>query len=499
MRERIKPWTPIWNAVDAFNRRLASDRDAVYEHLWRLLHINEALVVTMGSLLAGIINEFELEGDDRELMKKLNVYRAVITGVQNPDRDEPPVSSCLSTGSIQTWTELLGRFTKDNLFDCHPFASALKEYLLKPVAVEVPYLVTWKEIGPVPELLSKPENRLASFAAMNHLRNRIAHVPLPHPILRSLFAGVRNAIGTAVFERASEVASDDAELIHDENWHNILQGFIFHKGVLLTGALTPVHWKDTSANRYTTAFLWLNSQSDDKPVVWQAEPFVYVNDECKPMLLFRVPGLGKNPEDDNKGEYHRFAAEARPVLEVQIDSSMFAKLIPKPISAETETRRPEDQPIRSGDELESNDQQLRNAAEEAFRSRNWELSSGLFTQLRTRESHLYTDVARSKHGAALWRTAESALDLSAEDRAEKIREAIKILEEASLHVDIYYKSLALYQMSKAYFHLFKYSKDSKDFGEAKNKALEAATVSLEVEYLSWYEYLEEFEPTIQRN
>lgn len=44
-------WTPLANAFEAYRRRIVVEPRAEYEHIWRLIHIQEALVVTLASLL----------------------------------------------------------------------------------------------------------------------------------------------------------------------------------------------------------------------------------------------------------------------------------------------------------------------------------------------------------------------------------------------------------------------------------------------------------------
>ncbi|MCW6053219.1 hypothetical protein K4039_24910 [Lyngbya sp. CCAP 1446/10] len=42
-------WTPVANAYDIYRRRLIANPEAFYEHTWRLIHIQESLIVTLGS------------------------------------------------------------------------------------------------------------------------------------------------------------------------------------------------------------------------------------------------------------------------------------------------------------------------------------------------------------------------------------------------------------------------------------------------------------------
>lgn len=52
-------WTPIANALNAYRSRLLVAPKAEYEHTWRLIHIHEAIIVTLGSAsVTQIIDHF---------------------------------------------------------------------------------------------------------------------------------------------------------------------------------------------------------------------------------------------------------------------------------------------------------------------------------------------------------------------------------------------------------------------------------------------------------
>ena len=94
-------WTPIANAVDSYRRRLLIQPSAFYEHTWRLIHIHEALVVTLGTALATRLftlwNEQPNTIIDEDLIKILT--QKIITGLNPEDPSKNPSSGCLS-GSI---------------------------------------------------------------------------------------------------------------------------------------------------------------------------------------------------------------------------------------------------------------------------------------------------------------------------------------------------------------------------------------------------------------
>lgn len=101
-------WTPIANAFDAYRRRLLVDPNAFYEHTWRLIHIHEALVVTLGTVLATrlftIWNNQPNTIKDEDLIK-IKIQK-LITGLSPEDTSKNLSGGCLS-GSILEWINLL--------------------------------------------------------------------------------------------------------------------------------------------------------------------------------------------------------------------------------------------------------------------------------------------------------------------------------------------------------------------------------------------------------
>ena len=98
----------------------------------------------------------------------------------------------------------------------------------------------------------------------------------------------------------------------------------------------------------------------------------------------------------------------------------------------------------------------------------------------------YNDVARSKHGAALWRFAESKI-AAAEERIKLLNDAIFLLNSATQHRDPDYCARAFYEKSKALWHKWKNERSEEDLRAALDCASKAATLQYEPAYVSWYE------------
>ena len=137
---------------------------------------------------------------------------------------------------------------------------------------------------------------------------------------------------------------------------------------------------------------------------------------------------------------------------------------------------------------------LRAKAEDAFRTRDYSEAARLFTELASaKEFHFYNDVAKSKHGASLWRAADAETLLT--DKVKCIRDAIKLLKEASGHRDPVYSARAFYEASKAVWHLWKLENEPKQFAEAMQLAEKAAQLAFDTDYITWHERLVRTETT----
>jgi hypothetical protein len=130
MATSFRLWTPVANALEAYRRRVLRDPKATYEHIWRLIHIHEALVVTVGAALASrLLSQWS---DDPSALINLNRLRSLVTGM--PERDDeglsqsPPSEFCFG-GSIKAWIDLLQVFGKSEMLPSCQFCNQLSAYL----------------------------------------------------------------------------------------------------------------------------------------------------------------------------------------------------------------------------------------------------------------------------------------------------------------------------------------------------------------------------------
>ncbi len=136
-------------------------------------------------------------------------------------------------------------------------------------------------------------------------------------------------------------------------------------------------------------------------------------------------------------------------------------------------------PLESLDAL-----QLRQHAENAFVQRDYPASLKYFDALASRGDVVhYNDVARSKHGAALWRAAERSQ--SGEELAKSLQNAVDLLSVAERHRDPKYSARAAYEGSKALWHLWRATDDAKDVVNALKAAERAVGRSPSEAFISW--------------
>lgn len=493
-------WTPIANAFEAYRRRTIVEPNAYYEHIWRLIHIHESLIVTLASAAATRLFYYWTEKpgtiEDEDSWKPQ--IQRLITGITSDDPSDPSKNDsrgCLKSGSVNEWINLLNVTTKVKLKieEEDPFLSKLKEYLetipKKQQDSQLAFLDDWSRIAPIP--LNHKErglSRIKRFQAINELRNKLAHVPISGRILPQLN---KNLLQELLLLLTEDDSCLDAKTIEDsktiqaiaKKWHIPLCGKIVNHCAYVEGSEFGASSKEVSIVN-DVFWKWQQNNSSSQPLQWKASPFIHFDDELKVSLLFRLPNLTYEL-DALDGEYHRFAAEFEPVQKYNVSVNSIQPWLPSPIT---------DKPLISGLESEPElGEQIRTQAENAFKSYDFENAVKHYETIANQYQSKYTDVAKSRHGAALWRVAnDDKSNLTKEERQRKLREAIKLLDEATRHHDISYQAESFYQKSKALWHLSKIDEEnnrSQDEQDAIEAIKTALNLSLEQRYSNWYEWL----------
>lgn len=479
------------------------ERKAEYEHIWRLIHIQEALAVTLASLMATRLAHVLSDTQDGENM---NVLREALTGLR-PDAlgsdDDDDVEPSPWGGSIGAWIELLRRFGKDSLRETDPFLAALADYLSSTPNRPLAFGDAWARIAPVPATFRNPTlDRVGRLGAINSFRNKLAHVPVPQRILGDLHRGLRVEVLDGLTDKFNP--ENDSPGFLAKSYRDPLVGILYSGSTYVTGGSEV--GIDTTQGRPNSVGIKASYGIDEQIIDWPVEPFFRIDGEAKAALLFRVTDLQREPGATGYGgEYHRFAAELEPVTYVTIGAEIIEPWIPRasPVGPEVGLAALEGQQgvsdhtsISSG-KLPFADQAnvltvesthsptaLRRLAEEAFSRRDYNSAVEYFDALaQSGDIFQYNHVAQSKHGAALWRAAERSA--AADELQRSLQRAVELLKGAEKHRDPRYAARSAYEGSKALWHLWHATDESKHLLEALAAAERAVARSPDEAIISW--------------
>ena len=290
---------------------------------------------------------------------------------------------------------------------------------------------------------------------------------------------------------------DATKDIVNQKWHTSLCGQIFDQNAYVRGSSMFGKPLTDETHQNKKGVYWEWNPNKNERITWRASPFVYFDDELKVSLLFRVTNLSYDLDVNPTGEYHRFAAEVEPVQRRDISVDDIKSWLPeKPSPEPTEARDTSDtnDAIDTPESLkleESNPvDNLRTKAEDAFKNRNYKEAVVCYDEMARQNLYNYTHVAKSRHGAALWRLANFSTE-DIETRKKNFLRAIDLLDEASKHRDIGYQAEAHYQKSKALWHLAEIDSENKEklLDTAKDEAEKALGLALEQRYIGWYEWM----------
>jgi hypothetical protein len=506
-------WTPIANSFEAYRRRVVIEPGAEYEHIWRLIHIQEALAVTLASLMAArisaVMSSTPHHPEMAALRQGLTGLRQEATGVDDDDDVEPSPWG----GSIGAWIELIRRFGTNPPEGEDPFLVPLAAYLTSKPNRPLAFADAWAKIAPVPSTFrSATLDRVGRLGAINSFRNKLAHVPVPQRLLAELHRGLRVEVLDGLTDKFNPESDANSPGFLATSYREPLVGILYCGSTYVTGSNdVGVDSSRTAASAATTARYGKNTQQ----VEWTVEPFFRIDGEAKAALLFRVTDLQREPDAAGYvGEYHRFAAELEPVTYATISSESLSPWLPAssneiPTLAEstassqdavvevagqaltTDLGVPQVEATQSTEpagvpsSLDSlNALQLRQHAESSFVQRDYPTARKYFERLAALGDPVhYNDVARSKHGAALWRAAERSE--SGVALADLLQSAVDLLLVAERHRDPKYSARAAYEGSKALWHLWRATGEAKHVVDALKAAERAVGRSPSEAFISW--------------
>lgn len=495
--------TPIANAVLVYQRRYLRDRNAHYEHLWRLVHLQEALIVSLGALTATRLLAIHHEDPEKRVIR--NKTRALVTGYSDEDEDfnqRRPLSESCFTGSIGAWVSFLSWFSAGNYSgECHLLQN-VREYLNHGDTAELAFLEIYRTISPNAEHLGGAQSRIRRFQAINTLRNKLAHVPLPFDLIEPLHHGLRKELFSAIISDYDRTKDNyDSYKFFDH-----LCGQFVGRTFIISGANN--HSTNSRPEVLPENLLYFESKIAEG-TLWPVSPFFHVDDVLNVSLLFRAPDFDPS-EDIFKAEYHRFAAEHRAVRESRLtrsDLSFWFLEAPQPPPINETQERGEDEKAdqtlpanepsidagstglpQNSDYESSSPQLIKHYAIERFRQRDFKNAARLFDLLADHPEH-YNDVSAQKHGQALLRYAVEDKNLENHERVTLLNEAKNLLKRSISHRDVFYQAYGHYELSKVYYRLAKITDDGTLLKKALIEIDLAIEKHFEQRYYTWKEYL----------
>jgi tetratricopeptide (TPR) repeat protein len=450
--------------VKAYERRTSISPEAVYEHLWRLINIHEALVVCLASLMA--TRSLHLMRDDTQ-RDVANALRNAVTGRHGAWQ-----------GSIDNWISLLGRFGMFSAIDDpflsqiedDPFLASLSNYLSSTPDAPLAFVDAWSRIANVPRPFREPGlNRANRFFAINSFRNKLAHVPIPAELVGDLYEGLAREIQANLCEKM-----DCAVGRLPPPFWKPLTGFFLHGRTRVTGH-SEVEPDQAEPGPQTEVHARFTQGGES--ITWPVEPFVSMTVEAKVALLFRVLGLEEDPGSQGYGaEYHRFAAELEPVKVKTIATEVMSLWRPQVRTTVVAPAVPSIDPPAI---------ELRRLADEAFGRRDYTNAAKLYAALASKSDRTrYNDVASLKHGAALWRAAQGTS--STHDFKRHVRTALPLLRSAERHRDRKYGARAAHEESLATWHMWRLSREPRYLLKALAAAERAVARAPDEVLVSWH-------------
>lgn len=517
-----RPWTTVANAVDAYRRRLLAAPEAHYEHLWRLIHVHEALVVTLGSLTATRV--LSLPEPIRDAGSAQQVRRRLTQGAETGDDAADQQSRgvpCL-TGSLSAWIDFLK--TEGTAADPRgdsSFLAALREFLTRSLNRPLFIREGWRLIATVPEQYEQADLPIADrFAAINSLRNKLAHVPFPFQAVEALHLQMRRDLLMLVLQNYRPELDSPYADIPSFNYAPVLRGRLATTRAWICGSdYGQCEAVPEPSSRHDTTAEYSGGGERDRES-WPVDPLLRIGPDLKASLLFKMD-LQLLDELESvrelSAEYHRFGAEAAPHQKLFLTADDLRGLYAasrKEKPAPEETEEPEATPAAetpsgeidhlAGDTSSAEPEEgagrrddteadLRQEAEAAFRQKDYRRALEKYEALAEsgQRQDRYNHVAKSRHGGALWRTVVLGRSWGDAKDLEKLERATRLLQEAAEHQDPGYRARSHYELSKVLWHRSRKARDRSEqqrlLEEARVSAFKAATESNEWSYISWCE------------
>jgi hypothetical protein len=357
-------WPPINDAVETYRRRAHAGADP-YELSWRLIHVWESAVVFLGAAAYSnyrdiVCGNLSTSAPDESRKKDdLEKWRCLVFG--------SPASSGMFTrldtgalgrqGGYKEWLKGLRRMTKKYDVDDSEFLSTLK-HTLRVQSREMKAIRDLRaSLGSgsitVEDEADSPYSIIEGMNDVLHIRNILAHVPLPIDVVAELHNCLSIATGTLLsVGRGSQPDHPPGPL----STFGVLTGSLAYiprdpsrtRFGISGSSSQPIEadndgWSQVKSFLWdsnmmgVTCYIWANPTSGawpDHATVWRASPFIYINDMLQSHILYEY-------EPGAKFRFVRYMAEARAVhiISDNRDVDEYRSVDKAPVELPEEARR----------------------------------------------------------------------------------------------------------------------------------------------------------------
>lgn len=477
-------WPPIADSVDTFLKRAAAGA-AEYERTWRLIHIWEAISITLaGAGVARVRTMPEHETVFRRCREHLHgrTWDAVTRSFK-PYQGALD-GSALARLSILHELSAIGKTSSS-------FLTALSEFLLAEKIHGARLVQAWARICDVPDHMTKSGTMSVRTAMrlLNEFRNRLAHVPFPHDGIDGLAAAVED-----VTEQLFSVEPPPWQGFKDERLENPMCGSLLWSDRVLHGAS---HRQNVGKVTGIQFFYPTGRKDFPKKEAWPAEPFIFIDSMAHPFVLTRL-------RSDSSGvwEFTRFRAEANAVVYHEApewQAGVAAPTESEYTTVDAQKEQAEEEAIvasaASSPEPDSSDRPPADQFEQALRFiRNEEYAPAIEFFRRLVASRPDYHIGWLRLGHAQRELAMRSRTADAAGAHVLFDAAIASLTAAANHSYPDRRAQALYERSKALFHRGRMRSAREDYSAALVDAEAAAALAEESAYPSWIEYLRAHSP-----
>ena len=470
-------WPSISDAADTLLRRCHNSADP-YERVWRLIHLWEAIAITLSlASMARLRNQEQFSG----LLRRQREFFYGKTWDQVTGSFKAMQGA--SDGAIDQWINILDEVAKSNDLP-GLYLPSLKKFLTSPGIKMGPLLSAWAKACDVPadfKRESEVEVRVA-MRYVNSFRNRFAHVPFPHDPLEevadALEPSTEDLFAITPLPTAHEKAGESSPLTGAFR----LGRFFLHGGsmdILAANASESLE------------FVFPCKKKGDNFEAWPADAMLYIDSMTRPHLLTRVKG-------HDLCEYTRFRAEANAVL-VRPNGGI-ASALTEPVRAEY-VLEAEPEPAVALDQsrakLKQTTEMSMSEAIDAIRSDEFDKAIPFFEKLTEERPNYHIGWLRL--GYAKREKAVRMIHADAQSAERLLFESLKDLTEATKHIDSEYQAQALYERSKSGYHL-KRLFPAADVGgvDYLSDAEAASDKSNEKKFLTWLDHVRVWSPSGSR-